>query len=153
MRIVKQRGDAGGVEMELVVVENDGRLFVYFSPIGAANVPLDAPHFVVGSSIPYGDLKETIDRSKNWFTEFVCPDFADHAELTELRAKYEDLKRWRVDDDELAALRVDRTKLEGMQFEERETVKLKARLVELLTPPAMRDAASNSDQRELINVC
>ena len=153
MRIVKQRGDAGGVEMELVVVQNDGRNFVYFSPVGATSVPLDAPHFVVDPSIPYGDAMAIIDPLKNRFTEFVCSDFADSAELTELRAKYDDLKRWRVDDEELEALRADRAELERMQFEEREVAQLKARLVELLTPPAMRVAASNPGQRETINAC
>ena len=141
MKIVKQRGDADGTDMELVVVQKDDQNFVYFSPVGAANVPLDAPHFVVGSSIPYGDLKATIDPLKNWLTELVCPDFADRAELTELRAKYENLKRYRVDDEELAALRADRAELELMRTEARETAQAKARLIELLAPP-VRDAAS-----------
>ena len=141
MRIVKQRGDADGTDMELVVVQKDDQNFVYFSPVGATKVQLNGPYFVANPGTTYGDIAAYVENLKNAFLEFVCPDFADRAELTELRAKYDDLKRWRVDDEELEALRADRAELERMQFEEREIVKTKARLIELLAPP-VRDAAS-----------
>lgn len=153
MKIVKQRGDAGGVEGEFVLVLKDNRLFVYFSPVGAVRVPPDAPHFVVETAAAYGDVEGHIDVLKHLFVEFVCPDFADGEELKELRAKYENLKRRRGSDQELEALRADRAELERMRLEERETAELKDRLVELLTRPALCDAASNPGQRETINAC
>lgn len=153
MKIVKQRGDAGGGAMELVVVDEGDRYFVYFSPVGAARVQPNAPHFVVARDRSYGDLKAKMEYFKNAFDEFVCPDFAGHEELKALRAEYDNLKRSQVSDQELEALRADRAELERMRLEERETTQLKARLVELLTPPAMRVAASNPGQRETINAC
>ena len=151
MRIVKQRGDAGGAEMELVVVQKDGRYLVYFSPVGATEVQLNGPYFVARPSTTYGDLAAYVENLKNVFSEFVCSDFADRAELMELRSKYENLKRYRVSDEELAALRMDRAELQRMQLEERAIVETKARLVELLAPPAMRVMTSAPRAQEKIN--
>ncbi len=134
MRIVGQRGAAGGVEMELAVVEKDGQIFVYFSPAGATRVQLTGPHFVAAPSVPYGVVAGYIDTLRNLFSEFVSPDFADREELKTLRAEYDRLKARQISDQELEALRADRAELGLYRAEERERAQMKARLAVLDTP-------------------
>ncbi len=136
MRIVKQHGDAGGVEMELAVVDKDGQYFVYFKPVGAAKVQLNAPHFVVGPGREYGDLQANMMYFRDAFDEFVCPDFADGEELKALRTEYQNLKRNQISD--LEALRADRAELELYRAEERERAQLKTRQAVLDTPRDQR---------------
>ena len=131
MRIVQRQGDLGGVEREFAVVQNDGRILVYFSPAGASKVQLNAPHFVAGPSVPYGVVTANIDTLRNLFTEFVCPDFANGEELKQLRIKCEELRRCQIDERELEGLRADRAELERLREEKCEIVSLNARLAEL----------------------
>lgn len=134
MRIVAHRGDTGGVEMELVVVDKDGRYFVYFKPVGAAGVQPNAPHFVVAHDRTYGDLQGNMEYFRNAFEEFVCPDFADREELKTLRGEYENLKRRQISEQEIEALHADRKELEIFRAEERERAQMKARQAVLDTP-------------------
>ena len=120
--------------MELVVVNEGDRYFVYFKPVGAARVQLNAPHFVVGPGRTYGDLQANMEYFRDAFDEFVCPDFANHEELKALRAEYENLKRSQISAQELEALRADRKELELYRAEEGERAQLKARLIHLDTP-------------------
>ena len=134
MRIVKQRGAAGGAEMELAVVQTEGQIFVYFSPAGATRVQLSGLHFVAAPGTHYGNVVGSVDNLRGAFSEFVCPDFADREELKELRAEYENLKRRQITEQELEALRADRKELEIFRAEERERAQLKARQAVLETP-------------------
>ncbi len=138
MRIVNHRGGPGGAEMELVVANEGEQYFVYFKPVGAAKVQVNAPHFVVGRGRTYGDLQANLEYFRNAFDEFVCPDFSGHEELKTLRAEYQNLKSRQISDQELEALRADRLELEFYREEERERAKLKARQAVLDTPRDQR---------------
>lgn len=131
MKIVSRRGGPGGGAMELVVVDEGDRYFVYFSPVGAARVQPNAPHFVVARDRSYGDLKAKMEYFRNAFDEFVCPDFAGHEELKALRAECDNLKCSQVSEQELEDLRAE---LELYRAEERERAQMKARQAVLDTP-------------------
>ena len=134
MRIVNQRGAVGGVERELAVVQVEGQTRVYFSPVGATKVQLSGPHFVAHTGTIYGDVAANVDALRNAFSEFVCPDFANHEELQTLRTEYDRLKASQTSEQEIKALRADRVELEFYREEERERAKLKARQAVLDTP-------------------
>ncbi len=118
MRIVNRRGAPGGVERELAVVQVEGQTLVYFSPAGATEVKLSGPHFVAQSGATYGDLAANVDALRNAFSEFVCPDFANHEELKALRVEYENLKCSQISEQELKALRADYDNLKRCQVSE-----------------------------------
>ena len=134
MRIVSHRGAAGGVEREWAVVQVEGQTLVYFSPAGATRVQLSGPHFVAAPGTHYGQLVGSVDALRNSFSEFVCPDFANHEELKTLRAEYDRLKANQISEQELKDLRADRAELAFYREEERERAKLKARQAVLDTP-------------------
>ena len=134
MRIVNRRGAMGGVERDLAVVNVEGQTRVYFSPVGATQVQLSGPHFVAQPGATYGDVAANVDALRNAFSEFVCPDFANHEELKALRAEYADLKRSQISKEELEALRADRAELGLCRAEERERAQIKARQAVLDTP-------------------
>ena len=138
MRIVSQRGALGGVERELAVVQVDGQTLVYFSPVGATTVQLSGPHFVAAPGTIYGDVAASVDTLRNAFSEFVCPDFANHEEFQTLRAEYARLKASQISEQEIEALRADREELKIYQAEGRDRAQLKARLATLDTPRDQR---------------
>lgn len=134
MRIVSRRGQSGGVERELAVVQVEGQTLVYFSPAGTTEVKLSGPHFVAQPGATYGDVAANVSALRNAFSEFVCPDFADYEELEALRAECKNLKRGQISDQEIETLRADRKELELYRAEERERGQLNARQAVLDTP-------------------
>ncbi|MCZ6862978.1 MAG: hypothetical protein O7I42_22375 [Alphaproteobacteria bacterium] len=131
MKIVQRRGDEGGVEMDLSVVQEDGRIFVYFKKSGTDKANLNEAHFVIKPSIAYGDVGTWVFDFKTIVEEFICPDFADRAELEQLRAES---AKWRgkvVDPTELEQLRADSAELERLREKQREASHHRARLNEL----------------------
>ncbi len=132
MKIVKRPDDQGGAEMRLAVVEENGRLLVYFLPPGTDKAQRNAPHFIAGQGIIFGNLAPLVDSFNTTISEFVCPDFADGEKLKQLRIECDELRRCQIDEQELEGLRADRAELERLREEKREIASLRTRLAELV---------------------